>query len=203
MEERSRYRTKSREDGVLPNKPGIQNQEELGNDETLLFEQGYLHFFDLLDQKKITIDLKCIFHIHEHVLSPLYSWAGKIRTVNMSKGGVLFAPVEHIQSSLNDFEKILVANTPTEHSTKRSIAMNLAIIHCEFNAIHPFREGNGRTIRLFLDLVAVNAGYTPIDWGTRTQKSYIQACVDGMAGEYTKMANIIFIGLTKRKKSHE
>lgn len=71
----------------------------------------------------------------------------------------------------------------------------MAIIHCEFNAIHPFREGNGRTIRLFLDLIVVKSGFNPIDYSKSGQREYINACKTGMRQDYTKMKKVIKKGL--------
>jgi cell filamentation protein len=78
---------------------------------------------------------------------------------------------------------------------KQIISEKLAIIHCEFNAIHPFREGNGRTIRLFLDLLAVNSKYKLIDYSKSPQTNYIKACIAGMQKNYAKMQNILYKGL--------
>lgn len=177
----------------------LQSKEDLDDAETTLLADAYRHFSDLHNQEKFAFDIQLLFKIHKYFLSPLYAWAGKVRTVDMSKDGMLFAPVAHIQSALDDFEKILAKNIPSLGTSKKSTAMQLAIVHCEFNAIHPFREGNGRTIRLFLDLAAVRAGYDLIDWSKRSQKTYINACIDGMAGRYTKMTNVIFAGLAPRK----
>ena len=73
------------------------------------------------------------------------------------------------------------------------------MIHNEFNVIHPFREGNGRTIRLFLDLLAAHLNYDPIDWSKNSHNNYIEACIEGMTGNHTKMIKIIRKGLKKQK----
>lgn len=127
----------------------------------------------------------------------MYSWAGKVRTVNISKDEVFFASVEYLASSLKEFDDTFRRVILKSSSTKKQVAEILAEIHCELNAIHPFREGNGRTIRLFLDLIASSNGYNPIDWSRRSQASYIKACIDGMSKKYDRMERIIFAGLTK------
>ena len=205
MAGRSRYSLGDKEagiqDGVLENKLGIRHQSELDDAETILFSDAYKHFFDLHAQGKLTLDLSLLFHIHEYFLSPLYAWAGKIRSVEIAKGGTRFASASHIADSLHVFEKTFRQKIPTHKKTKQQIAQCLAVIHCELNAIHPFREGNGRTIRLFLDLLAAQAGFNPIEWDKRTQKAYIQACADGMLQEYSAMAKIIYAGLKKQNGS--
>ena len=179
----------------MKNKLGILRQSELDDAETLLFSDAYTYFFDVFSRDEIVFDLALLFHIHHYFLSPLYSWAGKVWTVDISKDGMLFASVLYIEEALKDFQKILDVYFSNTDRTKKYTSHALAVIHCELNAIHPFREGNGRTIRLFLDLLATRAGYGLIDWSVRSQEEYIHACVDGMAKEYSRMQKIIFAGL--------
>ncbi|MBU2524210.1 Fic family protein [Patescibacteria group bacterium] len=143
--------------------------------------------------------MKLIFDIHKYFLSTLYSWAGKIRTVNISKNNILFAPVTHIEKALTYFETTLDKNLPKNEDNKKVLAEKIAIIHCEFNFIHPFREGNGRVIRLFLDLISVNQDYDMISFGKTTNKDYINACIAGMQQKYQPMSDIIYKGLIKKK----
>jgi len=82
---------------------------------------------------------------------------------------------------------------------KREIATKLAFIHNELNVIHPFREGNGRTLRLFLDLISNNISYLPIEWSKSTIKTYFDACRAGMKGDNKPMEKVIYKGLIKRK----
>ena len=198
MAEHSRYNVSGAEDaGILKNKLGIKEQKALEDIETILFSDSYKHFFDFSIKKKLKFDLKLIFQIHKYFLGTLYSWAGKIRTVEISKDGILFCSSSQIRNSLRDFEKNLRNNMPSAKDTKRIVSEKLAIIHCEFNAIHPFREGNGRTIRLFLDLLAVNYGFSLIDYAKSSRSDYIRACVSGMSKDYLKMQKIITKGLFK------
>lgn len=81
--------------------------------------------------------------------------------------------------------------------SKATVAKKLAIIHNEFNVIHPFREGNGRTIRLFLDLLVGNIGYQPIDCGKKPDAEYLKACNAGASGKHGAMAQVIKKGLKK------
>lgn len=186
--------------GILKNKLGISDQRRLDDTETVLLADTYEHFFSLQARGELRFDLSLLFQIHKYFLLPLYSWAGKIRTVDVSKDGMLFASVRHIQASLETFDKVLQDNLPQVLDSKKIVAAKIALIHCELNAIHPFREGNGRTIRLFLDLLVANAGYNPIDWSKRSQAVYIQACVFGMKREYVAMEKIVYAGLTKSSR---
>lgn len=200
MAEHSRYNVGGQEyGGVLKNKLNISDQKTLEDTETILFSDAYKHFFELLEKSKPKFDVKFIFQIHKYSLSTLYEWAGKTRNVEISKGGVLFCATSQIEKNLNLFEKILSQNLPETADTKETIVEKLAIIHFEFNAIHPFREGNGRAIRLFLDLLVVSNGFNLIDYSKSSKENYIKACIAGMSKDYSKMQKIITMGLLTQK----
>ncbi len=182
-------------EGVLKNKLKITDQQRLENTETLLLEDAYTYFFELLKIGSMDFNADLILQIHHYFLTTLYTWAGTTRTVNLSKGTILFCPHSQIKDQLKKFKKILKQNIPTSKSNKRTVSEKLAVIHCEFNAIHPFREGNGRTIRLFLDLIAAQCGFSGIDYGKNSKNSYIKACIAGMSKNYAPMQKIIQKGL--------
>ncbi|MFA4845670.1 MAG: Fic family protein [Patescibacteria group bacterium] len=203
MAEPSRYSITDQEagveNGVLKNKLHIKDQKKLEDLETLLLNDTYAHFLALIEKRTVIFDLAFLCSIHKFFLGTLYTWAGKIRTVDLSKDGVLFAPIKFIGESLKAFEIILRDNKLTKTDHKYQVAHKLSIIHNEFNTLHPFREGNGRAIRLFLDLMAMSNGYQPINWGRRSHKTYIKACVKGLSAEHRAMTHVIFAGLTKKK----
>jgi cell filamentation protein len=181
--------------GVLINKLGILDQKELDDAETLLLKDSYAHFFELLSRRKIVFDLSLLFTIHKYFLDTLYAWAGKVRGVDISKSGALFAPVAHIISSLQTLEILIQTHLPKRTDSKKRISEKIAIIHNELNAIHPFREGNGRTIRLFLDLMVADLSLHPVNWSV---KGYMDACQKGMSQDHSKMARIIYRDNSKK-----
>lgn len=185
---------------ILANKQGIRNCVDLEDAETLSIAAASAHFYGLLHEGGIKFDLQLLFSIHKYCFEPLYSWAGKVRTVNISKDGMLFAPVQYIDQALYEFGILLKKKSTKRIADKEELALALAEIHNEFNAIHPFREGNGRTIRLFLDLLAVKYGYNPIDWYAKSKKDYFFACKEGVIGNHEMMAAIIKTGLKKIDK---
>lgn len=196
MGEHSRYNVGNEEgNGVLKNKLNITDPQIIQDTETLLLSDTYEEFFRLLKSGKLIFNLKLLFKIHKYFLSTLYVWAGKIRSVEISKEGILFCASSHIEKELKKLEVIIKNNLPLQKENKRSIGRKLAIIHCEFNAIHPFREGNGRTVRLFLDLLAVNHGFSLIDYNKSSEKEYINACIGGMSQSYSQMEKIIYRGI--------
>lgn len=199
MVELSRYNVGGDESGaeLLPNKLGLQTQYSLDNAEAILYVETYEYFLKKLKPVMLVFNVALLFEIHKLFLGTLYTWAGKIRTVEISKGTTLFCASKFIKTMLEDFEKLLEAHVPTSKDSKKVAAEKLALIHCEFNAIHPFREGNGRTIRLFLDLMVLSCGYDFIDFTKSSTKEYMEACIAGMKTDYSKMERVIFKGLKK------
>lgn len=101
-----------------------------------------------------------------------------------------FAPAQNIESALQQFRTEFENNKPTVKDSKEEIAKKLALIHCELNVIHPFREGNGRTRRLFLDLLTLNVDYEAIDFKKISDGEFISACKHGMIQDYEPMGKI-------------
>lgn len=198
MVEHSRYNVGGNEESsILKNKLGITDQKILEDTETILLADTYKHFLDLHKSKKLKFDLNLIFQIHKYFLSTLYSWAGKVRTIEISKNGILFCTSSQIRKNLEQFEKIIKNHFPSKKDNKKTLSEKLSIIHCEFNAIHPFREGNGRTIRLFLDLLTINSGFSLLDYNKFQKDEYIRACIAGMHKEYKKMQKLIYKTIAK------
>lgn len=201
MAEHSRYNVTNKragiEKGVLKNKLGISSQKELEDAETILLADTYEYFLSKSNSNKITFNVGFLFSIHKYFLHTLYDWAGNKREVDISKGKMMFASVDHLISSLKYLDKILRENLPKKQDTKNNIAHKIAFIHNEYNAIHPFREGNGRTIRLFIDLLVSNIGYEMIDWSPKSKNDYIQACIFGAVGNHKPMTNFILKRLKK------
>ena len=158
-------------------------------------KDSYTHFFKLLSQRRVVFGLPLLFVIHEYFLSTLYTWAGKVRGVDISKPGAFFAPVAHINSSLQVLEELIQAHLPKTTDSKKNIAEKIAIIHNKLNAVHPFREGNGRTIRLFLDLMIADLGLHPVDWNV---KDYMSACQKGLSQDHTKMTSLINRNISRK-----
>lgn len=96
--------------------------------------------------------------IHQFLFGDIYEWAGHIRTVNISKGNE-FCRCEFIESQMNEIMDKLKRENYLEDLPKEKLALKLAFFLGEINAIHPFREGNGRCQRMFIELLAVHAGF--------------------------------------------
>lgn len=192
----SRYDAPDEEkDFILKNKLGI-SKKDLSEAEDLLLKDTYQYFLHLAKRKRLTLDSALLIQIHKKFLDTLYSWAGKLRTVEISKDGFLFAASRFISDLLKSFDQWLRNNLPAPHDSKHELARKLAFIHNELIAIHPFREGNGRTIRLFIDLIADQCGFSPITY-PKSKKTYFAACRAGMRGDQNPMEKIMLEGLKR------
>jgi cell filamentation protein len=116
--------------------------------------------------------------------------------VDISKGEMLFVPVQYLSATLEELDRVIGDNTPTISESIAEVAKKLAVIHNESNVVHPFRDGNGRTIRLFLDVVVFTVGFEPINYGDR--EDYLAGCVAGALKDNEPMQKIIENGLRKR-----
>ena len=118
--------------------------------------------------------------IHKHIFQDVYAWAGQFRTVDISKDGHLFARAPYIEASLRD----LLGRLPAENFLRQPIAEEFAVragfYLTELNAVHPFREGNGRAQREFLRELAVQAGFG-LDWRRVTREEMIAASRESFA----------------------
>lgn len=127
--------------------------------------------------------------LHRELFSVLYSWAGEIRTVDISKGGTRFCTCSRIKAeSAKQFES-LAADEWLNGLEREEFCEKLAEYYCEFNMVHPFREGNGRVQRLLFEHLALAAGYE-LSWENVDKDEWIQANIDGVYVNYEPMKNI-------------
>ena len=123
----------------------------------LLFESGYL---DTL--KAGTFD--SLSKIHQYLFDEIYDFAGKVRKVNLSKGNFRFAPVLYLHSAIENIEKM--PQSTFEEIVEKYVEMNVA---------HPFREGNGRSMRVWLDLILKKELNMVVDWSKIDKEDYLLA----------------------------
>jgi len=179
-------------DQVLRNKLGITDSEEMDAVELLLLEQLYQAVLveDLPDRRLRVADLKTW---HRRWLGNVYGWAGQERSVNMGKGDFQFAAAQ-IPRLLSVFERDCLARfTPYHDFSDDALLEAIAVTHVEFILIHPFREGNGRLLRLLADVMSVQAGNGPLDYSAwdADKEGYFKAIHAGMAGDYSVMRQLV------------
>ncbi len=150
---------------VLKNKFGISDSLELAKIEEKLskkkaiqlFESGYL---DSLDAGTFASLAK----IHQFLFDEIYDFAGQVRDVNIAKGNFRFAPVIYLQAALENIDKM------PQKSFDEIIAK-----YVEMNVAHPFREGNGRSARIWLDLMLKKELNLVVDWSKVNKEDYLLA----------------------------
>lgn len=193
----SRYRVSSSEgqyekdsgEHILANKLGIAASDEMDEAELVLLEQLYQSVFEeQFPEGQLRVAM--LKNWHRRWLGNIYEWAGQERTVNISKGGFMFAPSAQLPKLLNEFDtKYLAHYTPCSHMDEEQLITAIAITHVELILIHPFREGNGRLSRLLADVMAVQGAYKPLDYQSWEQNKtqYISAIHAGMSMDYEPM----------------
>ena len=182
---------------MLANRLGITSADEIAEAELLLLEKLYdWVLVDALPDRVLTIvDLE---HWHRRWLGNLYDFAGLLRTVNVSKGGFLFANAALIPKLLRDFERdCLLRYTPCHSLDDVTLAQAVAVCHAELILVHPFREGNGRLARLLADVMAVQAGRQPLDYSAwdADKEAYFAAIRAGLGGDYAPMQQRVLLAL--------
>jgi cell filamentation protein len=129
--------------------------------------------------------------IHRRIFQDVYDWAGQFRTVDLSKGGHLFARPPYIESALQDLFRQLAGENFLRESTVENFAQRAGFYLTEMNAVHPFREGNGRTQREFLRELAIQAGFA-LDWRRVTREEMTAASRESFAtGDSASLVAIV------------
>jgi len=133
--------------------------------------------------------------IHRHIFQDVYHWAGEFRTVNISKGGHLFGVAAFVEPALREVLRGLPGESYLKGLDPRNFATRAGFYIGEMNAIHPFRDGNGRAQREFIRELAAQAGLV-IDWSKVTQEQMIAASVESFkAGDSSRMGSLIELSL--------
>ena len=128
--------------------------------------------------------------IHRHLFQDAYSWAGRVRTVRISKSGNAFGYPEHIEREMKQLFADLKKRKFLQGLGVTEFAEGAAHFLAEVNAIHPFREGNGRTQLSFLKILAERAGH-PIAWSVAAHVAILNATVRSFGGDEGPLARII------------
>jgi len=169
---------------VLKNKLKIKDFDEL---ETAEREITAYSLKDI-EYQDAPYNLKYLQTLHKQLFNELYKWAGELRTVDISKEDTEFCSFFNLESYSSGLFENLQKDKWLEGLNKTSFYKKLAEHYCEFNMLHPFREGNGRVQRLFFEHLALYNGYV-LDWNTISKDDWIQANIAGVT-DYEPMENI-------------
>lgn len=150
---------------ALENKLGLTSSAELAREEERiskkkaveLFENGIL---EKLDPRKFS----SLQVIHKYLFDEIYDFAGKIRMVNIAKGNFRFAPVMYLEAALENIDKM--PQSTFDEIVEKYVEMNIA---------HPFREGNGRSTRIWLDVIFKSELHKVVDWSKVDKEDYLLA----------------------------
>lgn len=140
-------------------------------------------------------DLKHLQAIHKHLFQDIYPWAGELRTVDIAKSN-LFCLSQFIPNFADDIFRQLKSENYLKGLAKDIFVKRCAYYFCEINALHPFREGNGRSQREFIRQLALNAGWI-IDWYKIEPAEMLQASIDSFNGSNSKMEEIFAKAITR------
>jgi len=142
---------------LLENKLGIINQLELNRVEERVSKEKAKQLYDSGDIDRVEIGtFKGLSYIHNYLFEDIYEFAGKVRSQNISKGNFRFAPVMYLEIALEHIDEIVAK-------------------YVEMNIAHPFREGNGRATRIWLDLILKKELKQVVDWNLIDKEDYLSA----------------------------
>ena len=150
---------------MLTNKLGITNPADLAREEERISKKRAVELFEkgILDSLPAG-RFSTLQTIHRYLFEDIYEFAGEIRTVNLAKGNFRFAPLMYLRAALENIEKM--PQTTFDEIVEKYVEMNIA---------HPFREGNGRSTRIWLDHILKIEIRQVIDWSRIDKEDYLLA----------------------------
>ena len=150
---------------VLENKLGITNSSDLAREEERISKKKALEMFETGFLGNLEVGkFESLSKIHKYLFDDIYPFAGEIRTENIAKGNFRFAPVMYLKASLEHIDSMPQSNF--DEIVEKYVEMNVA---------HPFREGNGRSTRIWLDLIFKKEIGKVVDWSKVDKEDYLLA----------------------------
>ena len=150
---------------MLDNKQGIDSTAELAREEERITKKKAIELFEngILDNLPAG-KFSTLQAIHKYLFEDIYNFAGSIRTVNVAKGNFRFAPVMYLETALENIDRMPQSNF--DEIIEKYVEMNIA---------HPFREGNGRSTRIWLDHILKTMISRVVDWSKVDKEDYLLA----------------------------
>ena len=150
---------------ALENKLGITNSAELAREEERISKKKAVELFESGSLDKLTPGrFASLQAIHKALFEDIYDFAGELRTVNLAKGNFRFAPLMYLEAALGNIDKM--PQSTFDEIIEKYVEMNIA---------HPFREGNGRSTRLWLDQMLKAGIGQVVDWSKVDKEDYLLA----------------------------
>lgn len=150
---------------ALENKLGLTSSADLAREEERISKKKAMELFESgLFNKLEPGKFSSLQAIHKYLFDEIYDFAGHVRTVNLAKGNFRFAPVMYLQAALETIDKM--PQSTFDEIVEKYVEMNIA---------HPFREGNGRSTRIWLDLIFRAELHKVVDWSHIDKEDYLLA----------------------------
>ena len=150
---------------AIENKLGITSSPELAEAEEKISKKKAMFLFEngILDELEAGT-FASLKEIHKHLFEDIYDFAGEVRTVNIAKGNFRFAPLMYLEAALENIDKM--PQSDFDEIIEKYVEMNIA---------HPFREGNGRSTRIWLDCILKQEIGKVVDWSKVDKEDYLLA----------------------------
>ena len=150
---------------ALENKLGLTSSADLAREEERISKKKALELFESGELSKLKAGtFSALKAIHQYLFSEIYDFAGKLRTVNLAKGNFRFAPLMYLEAALENIDKM--PQSTFDEIVEKYVEMNIA---------HPFREGNGRSTRIWLDCIFKKELGKVVDWSKVDKEDYLLA----------------------------
>lgn len=150
---------------MLENKLGLTSSVDLAREEERISKKKAVELFEKGILDKLTPGkFSTLQEIHRYLFEDIYEFAGKIRSVNLAKGNFRFAPLMYLQAALENIDKM--PQSDFDEIVEKYVEMNIA---------HPFREGNGRSTRIWLDHILKAELQKVVDWSKVDKEDYLLA----------------------------
>lgn len=177
---------------ALQNKLGITDSAELARIEEKISKKKAVELFESDELKKYRAGtFEMLAFIHRYLFSEIYDFAGKMREVNLAKGNFRFAPVMYLKAAVENVEKM--PQSTFDEIVEKYVEMNIA---------HPFREGNGRSTRIWLDLILKKELNRVIDWSLVDKDDYLLAMERGQVRDI-EIKHVLRQALTDKTDDRE
>lgn len=174
--------------GIFRNLQGITTQSNLEKAEALLTSEQSVFLSQNPLEAPFNLDYLC--RIHQQLFSDLYDWAGKLRTVEIQKGDTEFCKSGVITTFAESIFDEIGTDIDLRSEDKHVFVARLAHYYSEINLLHPFREGNGRVLRIFIQALAKHYGWS-VDWTELDAKTNIAASVAAYHGDESPLVDML------------
>ena len=176
----------------LDNKLGVSDSFKLADEEEKISKKKALEMFQtgFLDSLQAG-SLKALIQIHKYLFEDIYNFAGQLRTVNIAKGNFRFAPAIYLKEALKSVEKM--PQSTFDEIIEKYVEMNIA---------HPFREGNGRSARIWLDLILKLELNKVVDWSKVDKDDYLPA-MERSPIKDIEIKHLLYVALTDKTDDRE